>query len=94
MSLSASYRNASGEPERISHDLGPSPLQDGGVLTAEKRTAYLAKMRESAVKLQAEVNTLLTKKMEEDVTAAGGRGEGRVDDQKEEENYGEENVDE
>ena len=58
--------------------------------TAEK-TAYLATLRESVTKLQEEVNTFLTAKMEEDKVAGVG---GKVDEKREEENYGEEGEEE
>lgn len=59
--------------------------------STKKKTAYLSALRTSIVKLQEEVNTFLTTKMEEDkaITAANGP---KVDEKKEEDNYGEEVV--
>jgi len=66
--------------------------------STDDKTSYLAALRESVVKLQDEVNTFLTRKMEEDKAAEGGAAvqaqSGGVDDRKEEEQYGEEVVDE
>ncbi|KAI9741188.1 MAG: hypothetical protein M1834_002901 [Cirrosporium novae-zelandiae] len=54
----------------------------------EEKTAYLAELRESVVKLQGDINTLLTQKME-DTKAAGSNKQLQVEVE-EEENYGEE----
>ena len=58
--------------------------------TTEK-TQYLSTLRKSVTQLQEEVNAFLTGKMEEDkaLTAKAGI---KVDDKKEEQNYGEEGV--
>ncbi|KAF2005046.1 hypothetical protein P154DRAFT_571262 [Amniculicola lignicola CBS 123094] len=53
--------------------------------STEDRVAYLAKLQTSIKTLQADVNAFLTQKMEDDKAAAG-----KIDDAKEEENYGEE----
>ena len=57
--------------------------------TTEGKTAYLSALRGSVTKLQGELNTFLTEKMEEDKALASMAGQ-KVDDKKEEENYGEE----
>ncbi|KAH7117034.1 hypothetical protein B0J11DRAFT_442840 [Dendryphion nanum] len=59
--------------------------------TTNDRVAYLAALQSSVKDLQAEVNTFLTQKMEEDKVIVGQIG-AKVDDAKEEENYGEEIV--
>lgn len=68
----------------------PLPATPPAASTKEK-TAYLSALRTSIVKLQEEVNTFLTTKMEDDKAIAIGNG-AKVDEEKEEENYGEEVV--
>jgi len=61
--------------------------------TPKQTTAYIASLRTSTLQLQGEINTFLTQKMEDDKAAASLNGNGaqvKVDEQKEEENYGEE----
>jgi hypothetical protein len=69
--------------------------------TTADKTAYLSTLRTQTTALQAQINTLLTAKMEEDKAAASttapsqnGKKSVRIDDEKEEENYGEEVVEE
>ncbi|KAF2093163.1 hypothetical protein NA57DRAFT_48739 [Rhizodiscina lignyota] len=57
------------------------------------RTAYLTALRSSVQSIQGQVNTFLTQKMGEEKANAAAGGN-RVDDSKEEENYGEEVIDE
>jgi len=60
--------------------------------STEEKTAYLSTMRKSVSKLQEEVNAFLTQEMERD--KAGPVQDGvKVDDKKEEDNYGEEVLD-
>ena len=59
------------------------------ITNTEGKTEYLAALRGSVGKLQDEINTFLTAKMEEDKALAARAG-AKVDDRKEEENYGEE----
>ena len=70
------------------------PLPPQKTSSTEERTAYLSALRASVSKMQEEVNTFLTEKMEEDnaADAKAGKGGKVVDEQKEEENYGEEGV--
>ena len=65
----------------------------------KKKTAYLSELRSSTKKLQEEINVFLTRKMEEEKAAAssgiknqGGTAVDRAKEEKEEENYGEEIV--
>ncbi|KAF2752849.1 hypothetical protein EJ05DRAFT_515313 [Pseudovirgaria hyperparasitica] len=51
----------------------------------EERVAYLSALRSNTIKLQDEINTFLTNKMEHDKAVADGKG--NIDDSKEEENY-------
>ena len=62
-------------------------------ISTEEKTGYLSALRSSVVKLQEEVNTFLTAKMEEDKVTTS-QMTGNLDDKKEEENYGEEVVEE
>ena len=59
--------------------------------TTEGKTAYLSELQVSVAKLQGDLNAFLTEKMEEDKVLASTAGQ-KVDDKKEEENYGEERV--
>ena len=61
--------------------------------STQEKTAYLSALRSSVVALQNDVNTFLTAKMEEDKALASAR-DLKVDEKKEEENYGEEVVEE
>jgi hypothetical protein len=70
----------------------PLPAISPNHSTAEK-TAYLSALRSSVVKLQEEINVFLTRKMDED-SATGHGAATKVYDEKEEENYGEEVVEE
>jgi len=63
----------------------------------KETTAYIASLRNSLLEMQNDINAYLTEKMEEDKAAAATNGIGianKVDEQKEEENYGEEVEDE
>lgn len=62
--------------------------------STKEKSVYLSALRASVVRLQDEVNIFLTDKMEEDKTLAALVGVKGDDDQKDEENYGEEVVDE
>lgn len=59
------------------------------ITSTEGKTAYLSALRGSIGKMQEEINTFLTAKMEEDKALAAMAG-AKVDDKKEEEHYGEE----
>ncbi len=70
--------------------LTPSPSKQDTI-------SYLSALRKSVTKLQTDVNIFLTRKMEEEKERAVKNGNGastKVDEQKEEENYGEEVDDE
>ncbi|TKA79483.1 hypothetical protein B0A49_03576 [Cryomyces minteri] len=85
--LEAVY-TSSASTQTFSH---PLPSASSATSSVQEKTAYLSVLRVSAAQLQGEVNTFLTQKMEEDRAA---EGKAKVDDEKEEENYGEEVVDE
>ena len=69
------------------------PLPASSVTTTKEKTQYLSTLRASVVKLQDEVNSFLTSKMDEDKASAASTGK-KLDDKAEEENYGEDTVDE
>lgn len=79
-------------PHTITSTPLPS-LSSSSPPSTSDRTAYLDGLSASIIQLQANVNTFLTQKMEEDKAAAEKEGKAsKVDDEKEEENYGEEVV--
>ncbi|KAG9256711.1 uncharacterized protein F5Z01DRAFT_484132 [Emericellopsis atlantica] len=86
IALKATYASAVSTPFTVSKPL-PTPSSSA---TADK-TQYLQSLREALASTQAEINTELTKRMEEDNGRAGGKSAAEV---KEEENYGEEVVEE
>lgn len=57
-------------------------------------TEFLVKLRESTVQMQKDVNTFLTQKMEEDKAKDSLQNGTKVDEDKEEDMYGEEADDE
>lgn len=76
--LSASYSSNTSPSFTFTHSLQPAD-----------HAAYLASLRSAAAKIQEDINRELTKRMEEDKAR-----EGKLDEVKEEENYGEEVVEE
>lgn len=82
-SLTATYSSPN-TSQTFSH-----PLPQANTSSTAEKTTYLAALRTSVTKLQDEVNVFLTAKMEEDKKA----GE-KVDDKREEDNYGEDGVEE
>ncbi|KAH0543905.1 hypothetical protein FGG08_001806 [Glutinoglossum americanum] len=93
------YRSPNAE-KLFDYELRGSRDKSKDQLSAVGKTAYLASLRSSVAKLQEEINTFLTQKMDEDkaATATGivgnGKGKAVLDDEREEENYGEEAVNE
>lgn len=85
-SVTATY---SSPTTSIPHTIS-TPLPTLSSPSTDDRVAYLAELQSSVKKLQGDINTLLTQKMEEDKAASGK--DAKVDDAKEEENYGEEIV--
>jgi hypothetical protein len=96
--LKARYRSPNDE-KLFDHKLkGSKDKSKEQLLTAEK-AAYLANLRSSVAKLQEEVNSFLTQRMDEDKAATTGtvdmgKGKTGLDDEREEENYGEDVVNE
>lgn len=82
--LKAEYTACSYSSKIFHHSLPASTTTS----LAEK-SAYLSALRQAVVRLQEDVNSFLTARMEDDKVSAS-MGGGRVDEGKEEENYGEE----
>lgn len=90
-SLTAAYASPAHAPFRLAHDL-PAPASGTAAPTVPDKTAYLRGLRAAAAALQAQVNTELTRRMEEDNDnkARGEAEASKNNDAKEEENYGQE----
>lgn len=60
--------------------------------STQDRVAYLAKLRKDVSAMQKDINTFLTSKMDEEkrLAQANGNGNAKIDEAKEEDNYGEE----
>jgi hypothetical protein len=90
--LSATYSSNTNAPFTVSLPL--TAARDGA--TVESKTKYLSELRQSVISMQGQINRELTARMEEDkardASAAAANGARIVDDEKEEENYGEEVV--
>lgn len=69
------------------------PSASASTNSTKQKTAYLSALRKSVVQLQDDVNGFLTMRMEEDKALAANNGM-KADDNREEENYGEEGVNE
>jgi hypothetical protein len=93
--LQARYQSSNGE-KLFNYELKESQGKSKERSLPAEKAIYLANLRSSVAKLQKEVNAFLTQKMDEDKAAvvAGamdmGKGKARLDDELEEENYGEE----
>ena len=85
--LVASYKSPTGA-KTFSLDL-PSLPQESNV---DEKTTYLASLRTNASKLQGEINTFLTQKMEEDKAAekTTSKNNNKANEDREEDMYGEE----
>ncbi|RVX73242.1 hypothetical protein B0A52_02370 [Exophiala mesophila] len=87
-SLIAAYSSPN-ETKQFEH-LVPSPkVSSDGTLDTTAKTQYLSQLRASTKKLQEDINTYLTQKMEEDKRAGADTVQGKTADEVEEENYGE-----
>ncbi|KAK0100763.1 hypothetical protein ONS95_007211 [Cadophora gregata] len=103
--LTATYSSPTNKPFTHSTSLPSLQLSESSnssPATAQK-TQYLAALRQATSQMQEVINKELTARMEEDnaraATAVGENGDGKaklkgVDENKEEENYGEEVVEE
>ncbi|MCJ1411078.1 hypothetical protein MMC19_005166 [Ptychographa xylographoides] len=88
--LKANYSSPSGS-RSFQHTLPSLPTLPTDLTTQEK-TSYLSNLRSSTTNLQGDINAFLTANMEEDKRTAS-QGTGKMDDKREEENYGEEVTD-
>ncbi|KAL2160105.1 hypothetical protein VTH06DRAFT_1760 [Thermothelomyces fergusii] len=88
--LSATYTSSTNE----GFDVRLPITSPADTTTVEAKAKYLSELRRSVTSLQDRINKELTARMEEDkareASGAGGNGTKVVDDEKEEENYGEE----
>ncbi|EAQ86737.1 hypothetical protein CHGG_07990 [Chaetomium globosum CBS 148.51] len=88
--LSATYTSTTNAPFTVSLTL-PCAADS---TTLEHKTKYLSELRQSVISAQGQINRELTARMEEDkareASTAKANGTKVVDDEKEEENYGEE----
>lgn len=77
------------QTQTFQHDLSPAPAPSD----TSSKVSYLGELRQLVPKLQDEINVFLTERMEEDKKAAEAQGRKESEKEaKEEENYGEENV--
>ena len=87
--LTATYTSPLTTQTFLHHLPSPTPT------SLAQKTAYLSHLRQRMTQLQEHVNILLTAKMEEDKAVAARAGvDGQVDEKKEEDVYGEEDVEE
>ncbi|KAK3297752.1 Gon7 family-domain-containing protein [Chaetomium fimeti] len=88
--LSAAYSSTTNAPFTISLPLTAA----ADSTTVELKAKYLSELRQSVISTQGQINRELTARMDEDkrreAVAATANGAKVVDDEKEEENYGEE----
>jgi hypothetical protein len=90
--LTGNYTHLSNLTDNAAHSFQhPLPSLPENAST-DDRTAFLNALRENVAALQDEVNVFLTAKMEEDKSREGGDTAAgkKVDEEKEEQNYGEE----
>ncbi|CZT06268.1 hypothetical protein WAI453_006292 [Rhynchosporium graminicola] len=101
--LKASYSSPTNKEFAYSTPLPPLSTSSSNPLSASlftvDKTAYLSALMQATSKMQEDINRELTKRMEEDnlkAAAVSGEVKGgmKVDEKKEEENYGEEVVEE
>ncbi|KAH8168883.1 gon7 family protein [Sarocladium implicatum] len=85
--LTASYASPDNAAFQTSEPLPSLPSAP----SVDEKTKYLSALREAVSSTQDQVNKELTQRMEDDKTRlANGAAGAKVDDAKEEENYGEE----
>lgn len=90
---SAIYTSPDAQQTTLSSDLLPTL---GNQPSTKDKTTYISQLRKTTTQLQHDVNALLTSKMEEDKAAEAGSSDKRTKtkEEKEEEMYGEEDVEE
>jgi hypothetical protein len=87
--LQASYQSPTNEAFTHAQNI-PAPASEN----VNEKTIYLSALRTATVEMQERLNKELTARMEEDKAREGGATRGKVDEAKEEDNYGEEVVEE
>ncbi|KAI9155347.1 EKC/KEOPS complex, subunit Gon7 [Paramyrothecium foliicola] len=86
--LTVNYTSPTNESFNVAHSI-PAPSSE----TVQDKTQYLVTLRNAVTATQDEVNKELTKRMEEDKARDASSKPGiakNIDEDKEEENYGEE----
>ena len=76
--------------QTFSSPLSATPTSQSSV---QEKSQYLADLRANVSQMQDDINSFLTKKMDEDKAAQEGQSSAK-DEEREEQMYGEENVDE
>ncbi|TAQ85669.1 hypothetical protein B7494_g6011 [Chlorociboria aeruginascens] len=92
--LTATYSSPTNHPFTHAQNLPPPPTDK-----PRDRTTYLSSLRIATAKMQEVINQELTARMEDDkangaLTIGSGVSKSKVDEAKEEDNYGEEVVEE
>lgn len=93
MPQSTTLRATYSSPANAAFDISKPLPSISSESSTDDKTQYLAALRDAVTQTQAEVNKELTSRMEEDKAAAAAGANGAtpaVDEDKEEENYGEE----
>ncbi|KAL2416500.1 hypothetical protein ABEF95_012801 [Exophiala dermatitidis] len=95
--LSAVYHSPS-DDKTFRINIPSSEFANKHVSDPRAKSTYLGDLRAATKKMQDDINRFLTEKMEQDKQAAGDAdstvgSKQKVDDELEEENYGEEDVD-
>jgi hypothetical protein len=86
-SLTATYKSPDNSSFTVNEALPTLPAPS----SVDEKTKYLNSLREAITSAQDQINKELTQRMEDDKTRlANGAVGAKVDDAKEEENYGEE----
>ncbi|EPE30445.1 hypothetical protein GLAREA_03412 [Glarea lozoyensis ATCC 20868] len=87
--LQASYQSPTNEAFTHAQNI-PAPASEA----IDEKTTYLSALRKATTDLQERINKDLTARMEEDKAREGEATKSKVDEAKEEDNYGEEVVEE
>lgn len=85
------------QSQTFQHQLSSLPVSSDSASpeAVKAKSTYLSELRQLVPQLQDEINVFLTERMEEDKKAAEAQGSKQSEKEaKEEENYGEENVEE
>lgn len=80
--------------DNVQHTFSYSLPDNANLDSTKDVTEFLVKLRQSTIKMQKDVNAFLTQKMEEDKAKDTAQNGTKVDEDKEEDMYGEEADDE